>query len=120
MVILGSIHVFFPRYFSWKQELRNLSPINRQMMYVHTLFIALTVFLMGVLCLTSADDLVSTPLGRTITLGLAIFWTIRLLIQAFGYSSELWRGKLFETFVHILFCLIWIFLSAVFIFAWAS
>lgn len=88
------------------------------MMYVHTFFIGLIVFLMGLLCLTSAEDLINTRLGKRITLGLGIFWTCRLLIQFFGYSSKLWKGKRFETAVHIFFSLLWAYLSVVFI--WTS
>ena len=88
------------------------------MMYVHTFFIGLVVFLMGLLCLTSADDLTKTELGKKITLGLGVFWTSRLLIQFFGYSSKLWKGKAFETAVHILFSILWTYLSVIFI--WSS
>ena len=84
-------------------------------MYVHTLFVALTVFLIGVLCLTSAGDLISTTLGRRIAVGLAIFWLTRLYIQFFGYSSELWKGKAFETAIHIVFSILWIYLSVTFL-----
>lgn len=103
LILLALAHVVFPRHFRWRDELASLSLINRQIMKVHTLFIALTVLLMGILCLSSAADLVATPLGRRIALGLAIFWFFRLVIQFFGYSSELWRGKPFETAVHVLF-----------------
>lgn len=41
-----------------------LSLINRQMMYVHTLFIALLLLLMVILCLTSSNELVSSALER--------------------------------------------------------
>ena len=41
-----------------------------------------------------------------IWIGLAIFWTVRLGVQFFGYSSVLWRGKTFETIVHILFSIL--------------
>jgi len=115
LLLLAVIHVGFPRYFDWAENLRSLSLINRQMMKVHTLFIALVVLLMGLLCITSSYDLVHTPLGQRISLGLGIFWSIRLVIQLFGYSSELWKGKLFETTVHILFSLLWVYLSATFI-----
>lgn len=114
LVLLALIHVIFPKYFNWAQELSSLSLVNRQMITVHTFFIALTVFLMGLLCLTSADELIHTGLGRKISLGLAIFWTLRLFIQLFVYSSELWKGKTFETAVHIVFTLLWIYLSFVF------
>lgn len=112
---LALIHVIFPKYFNWKKELKSLSLINRQMMTVHTFFIALAVFLMGLLCLTSTAELIETKLGKTISLGLGIFWSTRLIIQFFGYSTELWKGKTFETIVHILFSLLWAYLSMVFL-----
>lgn len=114
LMALAAIHIIFPRYFKWSEELVNLSLINRQMMYVHTFFIALAVFLMGVLCLTSAHELMDTELGKKLSLGLSLFWVIRLLIQFFGYSSRLWRGKRFETTVHIVFSILWAYLSVVF------
>jgi hypothetical protein len=114
LIALALAHAGLPRYFAWKTDLRGLSLINRQMMYVHMFFIALTVFLMGVLCLTSAAEIVTTPLGRKVSLGLAVFWTIRLFVQFFGYSPELWRGKRFETAAHIIVSIFWLYLSVVF------
>ena len=58
LILLALIHVVFPRYFNWKQELSSLSLANRQIMYVHSFFIAFMVLLLGVLCITSAADLV--------------------------------------------------------------
>ena len=118
LIGLAMMHVIFPKYFNWADDLKSMSLINRQMMYVHTFFIGLVVFLMGLLCLTSSEDLIRTEFGKRITLGLGVFWTSRLIIQFFGYSSKLWRGKTFETTVHILFSLLWIYLSVVFI--WTS
>ena len=115
LVILALLHVTFARYFNWRQEFAAVSLINRQMMYVHTFFIAFTVLLMGLLCLTSAADLVGTPLGRKVALGCGLFWLARLLIQFFGYSALLWRGKQFETFVHVVFSALWAYLTAIFL-----
>lgn len=114
LVVLALVHSIFPKYFKWKEDLKDISLINRQLIGVHTFFIALFLFLLGLLCLTSAEDLVSTPLGRRICLGIAVFWTIRLVVQYVGYSWELWKGKVFETVVHIGFTLLWIYLSGVF------
>jgi hypothetical protein len=118
LTILALAHGIFPRYFNWKNEFKNVSLINREMMYIHTFFIALGVLLMGVLCITSATDLVETKLGKTISLGLSIFWTTRLVIQFFGYSSALWKGKTFETVIHILVTFLWAYLSIVFFMVW--
>lgn len=120
LIALALLHSVFPRYFNWEKELKSLSLINQQMMTIHTFFIALTVFLMGLLCLVATNDLTETPLGRTICLGFGIFWTIRLVIQFIGYSPSLWKGKKFETIIHILFSLLWVYLSAIFLIIYSN
>jgi len=115
LVVLALLHAGFAWYFDWRREFAVVSLINRQMMYVHTFFIALAVLLMGLLCLTSAAELMGTPLGRRVALGLGLFWLARLLIQFFGYSATLWRGKRFETIVHVVFSLLWAYVSGIFL-----
>ena len=58
LITLALVHIVFPKYFNWEKELGSLSLINRQMMTVHTFFIALMIFLMGLLCLTSSNELI--------------------------------------------------------------
>jgi hypothetical protein len=120
LILLGLLHYFFPGYFKWKQELGPLSIINRQMMYVHSFFIGFAILLVGLLCLTSSGELVNTALGKRICLGLGIFWAARLCVQLFVYSPKLWKGKSFETTIHILFSLLWTYLSVVFILAYLA
>ena len=115
LILLALLHLSFPRYFNWEEDLKDLSLINKQMMKVHTFFVGLVVFLIGVLCLTSADELVHTNLGKKISLGIGLFWLMRLVVQFFGYSNKLWKGKTFETIMHIVFSVLWIYLSSVFI-----
>jgi len=115
LMALSLLHGIFPKYFNWKKELSSLGLMNRQMMYVHTFFIALVVFLMGLLCFTSPNELIHTPLGRKIIFGLGVFWIIRLFIQIFVYSPKLWKGKAFETTVHIIFTLFWVYMSVLFV-----
>ena len=117
-IALSAIHLVFPRYLNWSKELKALSLINRQIMGVHTFFIGLIVFLIGLLCLSSADELLSSAFGKKISLGLAIFWLLRLLAQFFGYSSAVWRGKPFETVVHVIFSFLWIYITTVFLAAY--
>ena len=120
LIVLALIHLVFPKYFKWKQELNSLSIINRQMMFVHTYFIAFVVLLMGFLCLTSSAELANTTFGKNISLGLGFFWGARLIVQFFGYSSKVWRGKRFETMVHILFSFLWTYLCIVFFWIYLS
>jgi hypothetical protein len=115
LILLSGIHVFFPGYFHWKEDLKPLRLINRQMMQVHAFFIALVVFGMGLLCLFSPGELMHTRLGKWICLGLGVFWAVRLFFQLFVYSPELWKGKRLETAVHILFTCLWIYFTMTFL-----
>ena len=117
---LAGIHLVFPKYFSWKKDLEPISLVNKQMMYVHTFFIGVTVFLMGVLCVFCTADILNTRLGKQVSLGLSFFWGIRLIFQFFVYSPRLWKGKRFETAMHILFSLLWIYLTVIFLLIYLS
>jgi len=89
-------------------------------MYVHTFFIALVLLLMGLLCVTSATEIVTTNLGHRLLLGLGMFWTIRLIIQFFGYSPQIWKGKRLETSIHIIFVVLWCYFSVSFFYLYFS
>lgn len=111
LMILAWVHIIFPSYFNWKEELSSLSLMNRQMMKVHTFFIALVVFLMGLLFVVATNELLTTKLGKVILFGMSIFWGFRLFFQFFIYSPKLWKGKPFETIVHIVFSILWMYIS---------
>ena len=115
LIALALLHVIFPTYFKWKTALASLTLLDRQLMYVHTFFVALVVLLMGLLCVSASEEITHSILGKKIALGLFVFWALRLYFQFFVYSPELWRGKRFETFVHVLFSAFWFYISAVFL-----
>jgi len=69
---------------------------------------------MGLICILAPDDLLYTSLGKKISFGFGIFWFLRLLIQFFGYSSALWKGKGFETIVHVIFSIFWTYTTVLF------
>ena len=114
LIIVSLMHASFPRRLAWKTELDRLTLLNRQVMYVHTFFIALTLLLMGVMCLTVPGLLVSSDLGRVVSIGLFVFWLLRLGCQFFVYSPRIWRGKRFETVMHVVFSLTWAYFTVVF------
>jgi hypothetical protein len=114
LIVLALIHFYLPKRFNWVIELSGLSLINRQLMYVHTFFVAFAVFLIGVLCITASADMVNTRLGHQLAFGLFVFWATRLYFQFFVYSPQLWQGKMFEQAVHIVFVLLWAYLTVIF------
>ncbi len=114
LIVLGLMHMVIPSYAKWKKELPALSLLNKQLMQVHTFFIAFVVFLIGILCLVSAADFVHTKLGRQLSLCLFVFWFTRLIFQFAVFSPMLWKGKKFETTMHIIFSVLWAYFTVVF------
>jgi len=114
LVALSFVHAIFPKYFNWKEELKDLSIMNREMMKVHTFFIAFVVFGIGLLNIFCTSDLMHTSLGKKLSIFLGMFWGIRSIIQFFGYSSKIWKGKIFETVVHVVFSIFWIYMTVVY------
>lgn len=118
LLVLALLHGLFPRRFRWRDQLAGCDLLTRQIFYIHTFFIALTVALMGALCIVASKDLLHSRLGQLCCIGMAIFWGLRFIIQFVGYSPQLWRGKAFETTMHIVFSFYWAALTI--LFSWAA
>lgn len=118
LILLALGHIVLPRWCNWAEELAPLSLLNRQLMQVHTFFIALIVLMFGALTFFFTDDLLSkSKLAQATLAGFTLFWAIRLVFQFFVYDTTLWRGKRFETIVHILFAYFWTYCTIVY--GWA-
>lgn len=118
LIGLALFHIALPKRFGWREEMCHVSLLTRQIFYVHTFFIALTVGLMGLLALGCADELLQpSTLARGVLSGLTAFWLCRLVFQIFVYDAALWRGKKFETYIHWLFAALWLYFVVVF--GWA-
>ncbi len=115
LILLTFVHIPIGKTLKWKEDGRKLSPVNEQVFHVHTFFLCLIIFMMGLPCLLMPSIfLEKSPAGLWVAGSFAVFWATRLYFQFFVYRSDLWRGKRFETFVHFLFVLIWLSLTALF------
>jgi hypothetical protein len=93
LVLLASFQVPFRLH--WKEDLRSLLPLNRKLLWVQSGFTVLTIVAFGTLSLVLHDELVR---GDRAALGLALFiglyWTTRILVDAFYFSHADWpKGK---------------------------
>jgi hypothetical protein len=119
MAALVAINVYVPRRFNWRDELAQLSLLNRQVFVAHAIFLVLTLALTSVLLLAYADALLQpSALGRAVLAGLTIFWTLRMVMQWGFYSPAIWRGHRFNTAMHCVFSALWVYVSGVFAAAW--
>jgi hypothetical protein len=114
MAVLAIVNLFVPGRFHWREELSRVSLVNRQIFQAHTMFIVLLIVLTSALLLTSAEALLEpSRLSRAVMIGLTIFWGLRMLVQWFFYSPQIWRGSRFHTAMHAIFSLGWIYVTAV-------
>ena len=104
-ILFASFQV--PSRLHWKQDLAQLMPFNRKLLWVQGGFTVLTIVAFGVLTLALHRELLR---GDRAALGLACFigsyWTARILVDAFYFSHEDWpQGKQFVVGHVLLTCL---------------
>ncbi len=94
-ILIASFQV--PSRLHWKQDLQSLMPFNRKLLWVQSGFTVLTILAFGTLTLALHAELLQ---GDRAALGLACFiglyWTARILVDAFYFSHADWpKGKQF-------------------------
>jgi hypothetical protein len=95
VILIASFQV--PSRLRWKQDLAQLMPFNRKLLWVQSGFTVLTIIAFGTLTLALHAELLR---GDRAALGLAcfiaVYWTARILVDAFYFSHEDWpKGKQF-------------------------
>jgi hypothetical protein len=96
VILIASAQV--PSRLRWKEDLQQLTPFNRKLLWVQGGFTVLTIVAFGILTLVLHQELLRGERGA---LGLAAFiglyWTARIVVDAFYFSHEDWpKGRLFE------------------------
>lgn len=115
LIFLAVLHIPIGRYLRWVEDCRHLTPVNRSIFHVHTLFICLVLVLLGLPCLLAPEIFLEpSKAGRWLAWSASGFWTIRLYCQWFVYPTHLWAGKRMETAVHWWFTLVWTGLAVLF------
>lgn len=94
VILAASFQV--PSCLRWKQDLAQLMPFNRKMLWVQSIFTVLTIIAFGTLTLVLHAELLR---GDRAAMGLACFiasyWTARILVDAFYFSHEDWpKGRM--------------------------
>jgi len=78
-----------PQVLDWRNELKPLSVVTRQLIWVHGGFIVLTIIGLGTIAVLAAPDLaMGTPLARLVCGFIALFWGARLLLQFVLFRPE--------------------------------
>lgn len=110
MILFASFQV--PTRLGWKRDLRQLMPFNRKLLWVQSAFTVLTIVAFGTLTLVLHSELLR---GDRAALGLAcfigIYWSSRILVDAFYFSHTDWPAGAVFVLGHILLTLLFSFLA---------
>lgn len=115
MASLVVVNLVVPGRFHWREEMSRLSLVNRQIFQAHSVFLVLTLALFSALLLTCGTALLEpTRLSRAVLFGLTVVWGLRMLMQWCFYSPLIWRGHRFNTVMHYVFSVVWVYVTTVF------
>ncbi|HTC47899.1 MAG TPA: hypothetical protein VK722_11290 [Candidatus Aquilonibacter sp.] len=110
VILFASFQV--PYRLGWKQDLQQLIPFNRKLLWVQGGFTVLTIIAFGTLTLALHTELLRgerAALGLTCFIG--IYWTTRILVDAIYFSHTDWpKGAAFVV-GHALLTLLFSFLA---------
>lgn len=78
-----------PRRLRVRENAARLTPILRQVLYIHWLYIVIVLLIFAGLCLLFGPELAgASPLGRFLSGAMAAFWLLRIPLQLFYYDRE--------------------------------
>ncbi len=95
VILIASVQV--PGKLEWKRDLAQLKPFNRKLLWVQSSFTVLTIIAFGTLTLLLHQEMLR---GDRAAMGIAafvgIYWTSRILVDAFYFSHTDWpQGRQF-------------------------
>ena len=96
LCICGAVHfgifvaaTLVPIVLDWRNELTKLDPLLRQLVWTYGAFIAMTIVGFGIVSILFAEDLASGAwLARAVCGFIAVFWTVRLVLQFFVFDPK--------------------------------
>ena len=97
-IVLVIFHLLFWRIFNWKEDLRSISFLNRAIMPVLNISLTIVFVIFSYISLVHTEELISTSLGHSLLLLMAIFWFVRSVEQVVFFGLKHWASWAFLAF----------------------
>ena len=94
-IILVIFHLFFWHIFNWEQDLRSVSSLNRSIMPVVNLSLIFVFIIFAYISLVHSTELLTSPLGNSLLIMIALFWLARSLLQIIFFKLDHWLSFAF-------------------------
>ncbi len=90
-VAFAIFHLLFWRLFDWKNDLKSLSFINRNVIQILNLRLIYVALVFAYISFFHAGDLLTTKIGKVLLLAIGLFWFLRAVEQRvfFGLKTSL-------------------------------
>lgn len=114
VILVASFQV--PSRLRWKQDLKDLMPLNRKLLWVQSGFTVLTIIAFGILTLALHRELLQGDRAATgLAAFIGIYWTARVLVDVFYFSHADWpKGKKYVV-GHVLLTSLFVALAAIYL-----
>jgi hypothetical protein len=84
----GLFHLFFWRLLKWKEQLRHVSEVNRAVIQTLNVCLTFMFLLVSFMFFIDTDEVRTTSIGKTMLIGMAIFWLIRAILQIYWFHLK--------------------------------
>jgi hypothetical protein len=86
-LVFALFHIGFWKLFNWRTELNKLNFANRAIMQILNLRITFMCFLMAFIYFKYPQELINSPLGNALLIGMFLFWAGRTIEQFIFFKS---------------------------------
>jgi hypothetical protein len=97
-IILVVFHMLFWRIFNWGDDLRTLSILNKAVMQVLNISLIFVFVIFAYVSLAHSLELLTSPLGKSLLILMAVFWLIRSILQVVFFRLRHWGSVAFMVF----------------------
>ena len=87
-VALVVFHLSFWRLFNWREDLRNLTYLNRAVMQLLNLALTFFFAIVAYISFFHRPELMTTSLGKTLLVLIAVLWLLRAVGQIFFFGLK--------------------------------
>lgn len=88
-------HLSFWRIFHWEQELKQVSFLNSAVMKVLNISLIFTFILFSYISLAHTSELLTSSLGQSLLVLMALFWLARTIQQIVFFKLQHWASWAF-------------------------
>jgi hypothetical protein len=91
-------HTLFWKLFSWEEQLKRLSSLNKAIMQVLNISLTFVFFIIAYVSWVHSSELLTTDLGNSLLYLISVLWFFRAAQQVVFFNKKSWASHCFTLF----------------------